>query len=1097
MKAELLQIVKKYNFVHFDLMGNLSIIVPVTGSAQISENFTGDNDNPVALHLFGDNTCQSDLERQTFFQGPIDSETNTRKKELSFEKQCEKLIEELQPLKVKVQTEINAYQTLSSILEQTLGQSQIKSMVESKKNELSYLTIIEATLNEAKEKALKFQASNPGIENIRRDLLLGQKHFASKGEFVVKQNPDTVRYFDLPNIMALSNPTASPLEKILASNAISDRLGIIPFTKGDPVQALVSEAVRLYTAPHNPPEITHNLSEITSNTQAFFQGIYLLILERHPEVIGEAIDFATLTETFKLGYPEEDYPADKWDLEGIDSPTYALLKDFIKIGEQPVTNFLQIFQRCFEQYIKEEPGYETRMRKTSSYQLFILQTFLYLCTVQLHLKDTEQARQFLNFIRSQNNLNTLVEALCEGKTSAEIPELPLSPAEWNSVVDAAYKISLYHIHADHYDELRTACMPQQPENSHYFVMGGRLCWSTSPITESGNINTLQGQKKASEEHFEIFYNNLETLRLQDSILSAINDLLKKRSVEEASIFECLDQNWENLTPDQRSSLFPKMIEKGFLQCAQYIIIHTPLNLAHFQLSLNQRPRNIEIINQFLNINDPYIDSMILRQLQTAIDANDTELLVLLIPKLEKPEVIKRLDGNLLIKSVQKGNLNLVEFIVSHRPDLIEFRGTHAHPSLIFACISGNTEIVKYLLDAGANIHAKTSLGATHPSYATLNGRGAREWTETVLNTELHESAVAILALFDNYYSRLEENFRTNPSYKDRFTSDHIRQAVENRDFRLINLILDNHPDLNASLDNTTTTAINELRDELERERQEQLERERQEQLERERQAELERQRLEQEERERQERLARERQVQLALERQQQLDQERQQQLDWEQPILNAREQRAEERRQAELREQQEREAKRREEQARIDEAQRRQEQERQQQQMVLRRNIQQHIAPFDRLVEDFAREIRKNMSNANKDINYSRCVLKLVRDLRQAKDEFLYHRLGISIDSFNIFETKCKEAFDNSKTLLAEHRGWHTYSLFWRRITGVLAAISVIPALIVKAKSQNGYYGTFFASKEDIKTNSLIALEKLKDNLPITELKQSIPIRVN
>lgn len=1096
MKAELLQIVKKYNFVHFDLMGKLSIIVPVTGSAQISENFTGDNDNPVALHLFGDNTCQSDIERQNFFGGPIDARTGTHIKELSFVQQCKKLIDELQPLKEKIQKEIESHQVLTTLLRQIFDEVQPSSIEEEKKNELVYLNLIEASLKEAKEKALKFQASNPGIENIRRDLLLGQKHFASKGEFVVNQNPDTVRYFDLPNIMALSNPTAGTLEKILASNAISERLGTIPFTKGDPVQGLVSEAVRLYTAPHNPPEITHNLSEITSNTQAFFQGIYSTILERHPEVIHEEIDFAALAETFKLGYPEEDYPADGWELEGIDSPTYALLKDFIKIGEQPVTNFLNLFQRCMEQYIKEEPRYETYQRKTSTYQLFILQTFLYLCSVQLHLKDTEQAKQFLNFIRSQNNLSALVEALCEGKTSDEIPELPLSLVEWDSVVDAAYKISLYHIHADHYDELRTACMPQQPENSHYFVMGGRLCWSTSPITESGNINTLQGQKQASEEHFEIFYNNLETLRLQDSILSAINDLLKKPGVEEASIFECLNQNWENLTPDQRSSLFPKMIEKGFLQCAQYIIINTPLNIAHLQLALNQRPRKIEVINQFLDINDPYIDSMILRQLQTAIDANDTELLALLIPKLHKPEVLKHLDGNLLIKSVQKGNLNLVEFIVSHRPYLLEYKGDYEQTPFLWACAAGHPEIVKYLMDAGANIHVKTRLPENHSFHAHQN-RTARQWAEAKLLTELHESAVAILALFDNYYSRLEENFRTNPSYKDQFTIDHIRQASENRDLRLVNLILNNHPDLNASLDETNFPGISELRDALERERLERLERERQEQLERERQAELERLRLEQEERERQERLARERQVQLALQRQQQLDQERQQQLDWEQPILNAIEQRAEERRQAELRERQEQEAKRREEQARIEEAQRRQELERQQQQMVLRRNILPHFSTFDRLLADFAAEIKQNMGNTSKDISYSRCTMNLLRDLRDAKQEFLNPQREISTISFEHFQIKCNTAIRNSKTLLAEHRGWHTNSLFWRRIAGVLAAISVIPALIVKAKSQNGYYGTFFARKEDIKTNSLIALEKLKDNLPITELKQSIPIRVN
>ncbi|MCW8451548.1 Dot/Icm T4SS effector AnkF/LegA14/Ceg31 [Legionella quinlivanii] len=1069
MKAELLQLVKKYDFVHFDSMGKLSIIVPVTGSAQISENFTGENDNPVALHLFGDNTCQSDIERKTFFHGPIDAEKGTRIGELSFEEQCKKLIDELQPLKERLRQE-------------------------GKRNELAYLDLIEASLKEAKEKALTFSGANPGFENMERDLLLGQTHFVSKGEFVVKQNPDSARYFDLPNIMALINPTANSLEKILTSNVISERLANISLVKGDPVKTVVSQAVRLYTAPHNPPEITHNLSEISSSTQAFLQGVYSLILEKNTGIVPEEIDFAVLTENFNIGYPQEDYPADEWDLENVDLTTYALLKDFIKIAEQPVTNFLNLFQRCFEQYSKEHPGYETSKSRTSTYQLFILQTFLYLCTVQLHLQDKEQAKQFLTLIRTQENLSALVEDLCEGKTSAEIPELPLSASQWDSVIDATHKIALYHIHSDHYDELRTACMPQQPENSHYFVMGGRLCWSTSSITEAGNINTPQAQKKASEENFEIFYNNLETLRQQEAILSLIEDLLKISGAEEALIFEYLDQNWMDLTPDQRSGLFPKMVEKGFLQCAQYIIINTPLNLAHFKLALNQRPRPIEVINQFLNINDPYMDLIIIRQLQRALDAKDTELLDLLIQKLNKPELINLLHGNLLLKSIQIGHLGLVDFIVSHRPDLIEFRGVNAYPSLTFACIYGKTEIVNYLMDAGADIHAKTSLPTTHPSYVALNGRSARQWTEAKLN-ELHQSGTDILALFDNYYSRMEENFRSNPSYKDRFTIEHIKRAVDGRDLRLINLIRDNHPDLNASLDETIITSINELSEALERGRQEQLERERQ-------AAELERLRLEQEERERQERLARERLIQLAQERQQQLEEERQlqQQHPIEQRVLNARAQRAEERRQAELREQQEREARireeqerAREEQARIREEERRKALERQQQQMGLRRQILVHMATFDRALKDFTSEIRKNMERTSKDIDYSRCTMKLVRELRDAKDEFLNPQNEINITSFEQFKLKCNKAIKDSKPLLAEHRGWHNHSLFWRRIAGVFATLFVIPALIVKAKSENGYYGTFFAHKEDIKTNSLKMLEKLKDQLPMDELKQPIP----
>lgn len=60
----------------------------------------------------------------------------------------------------------------------------------------------------------------------------------------------------------------------------------------------------------------------------------------------------------------------------------------------------------------------------------------------------------------------------------------------------------------------------------------------------------------------------------------------------------------------------------------------------------------------------------------------------------------------------------------------------------------------------------------------------------------------------------------------------------------------------------------------------------------------------------------------------------------------------------------------------------------------------------------------------------------------------------------------------------AQHRGWHRVSPILRGILGILAAIAVIPALIVHVKSQHGYVQTFFSTPSTVTSEKITAITK-------------------
>jgi hypothetical protein len=76
----------------------------------------------------------------------------------------------------------------------------------------------------------------------------------------------------------------------------------------------------------------------------------------------------------------------------------------------------------------------------------------------------------------------------------------------------------------------------------------------------------------------------------------------------------------------------------------------------------------------------------------------------------------------------------------------------------------------------------------------------------------------------------------------------------------------------------------------------------------------------------------------------------------------------------------------------------------------------------------------------------------------------------------------CQKAVDIAQPAFEKHRGtWSEVPAILKKFLGVLAALTIIPALIVQSKSTHGYYQTFFG--ENLKTRSLKFLEENCSNL--------------
>ncbi|MFO9136014.1 Dot/Icm T4SS effector AnkF/LegA14/Ceg31 [Legionella pneumophila serogroup 1] len=742
MKDQLAKIFEKYPFVHLDKSGELSIIVPLTGAASISDNFTADETKPIFLYLFGDNTCKSDLERRNFFYGK--QKSGGRHSVKPFTELFSNLIHELNGL---------------------------KSSTEIRVDEQVFLETIIANLNELKEQALAFRKGNPGFEDMKNDFSHSDEIMVSKSEFVVTVYPDRVRQFDLPNVMSLINPGESRYKQLLAQSNINqclDALSLVQKPAAEGNLDLIADALGKLGA----DPIDYLCKKDNKDPKALFKAVYEILqkqdtsLENQQSAVFEVME-SNLVAAFG---DNEDFST--WQKEEIVDAIKSIFKQANLLSEQSGTKqktFADVYNQAFDKYNEStNDDSESGCKRRNTYQLFILQTFLYLCSLQLRLKNKEKAKKFLGFFEDKGTLNNLVLQLCTDEQAfmrVMADEFELSSAEYASIAESTYGIVLAHIDAEHFDELRIACSAQLLQDSNYIVMGGRLCWSTSSINEEGNIRSLEQQKKISSENFEIFYNQRQSYIDKSREFQQIKVLLDK-DVNDEGIAEAVASKVRYLTKYQKSQILSEVIQKKKYEHAK-LLIENYANLVFpsvFISVIKSTPVHIDLIRAFLNADSRHA---------------------------------LNIDGNDLIQAAKKGDFELVKIITEHRPDLLESKDSFQQTPLLWACANGYVDIVEYLMDSGADIHVRTKVSGSHRykiGETPTGGRTALDWARCYDKTD-PVKASKIIALFDTYYQRMEDHFKANIAYKDQFNKAHLTQAINNGDLKLIALFLKYCPHL--------------------------------------------------------------------------------------------------------------------------------------------------------------------------------------------------------------------------------------------------------------------------------------------------------------
>ncbi|WP_183145235.1 hypothetical protein [Legionella jordanis] len=159
---------------------------------------------------------------------------------------------------------------------------------------------------------------------------------------------------------------------------------------------------------------------------------------------------------------------------------------------------------------------------------------------------------------------------------------------------------------------------------------------------------------------------------------------------------------------------------------------------------------------------------------------------------------------------------------------------------------------------------------------------------------------------------------------------------------------------------------------------------------------------------------------------------------------------------------------------------------------------------------DKGREAYDNgMQNEDYDPSYSKVadIAQLLRStLIEARDQFFNN--PVSQTSFKQFKQTCLDAIENSKDEFAKFRGWAKWYnelnpvlkallLCLKGMAGIIAGLTVIPAVCTEIYSTRGYIGTFFNNKtESYRTLNVFAeslcaaggiLDGLEENIPSME----------
>ena len=119
-------------------------------------------------------------------------------------------------------------------------------------------------------------------------------------------------------------------------------------------------------------------------------------------------------------------------------------------------------------------------------------------------------------------------------------------------------------------------------------------------------------------------------------------------------------------------------------------------------------------------------------------------------------------------------------------------------------------------------------------------------------------------------------------------------------------------------------------------------------------------------------------------------------------------------------------------------------------------------------------------SEKNKHHRQYKEVSKVAMQLNDKLNDANKQLTADPIKNLERFKQQCVGAIEAAEPEFKKHRGWHKISLILRSILGVLATITVIPAIVVAVATKQGYLNTFFKTP---KTDSEEKLASAKQGL--------------
>lgn len=749
-QTDLLDVFRKYPFLHIDSSGLLTIVVPLTGAQLITDNFSKNQTNPIALYLFGDNTCKADLERRNFFDGTDDSDDEDDD--------------------LHVQT-----RPFSVLFENLIQDLTVLSVSSAEEQDKQFIQVLVDNLCALSNEVEAFHSGE--MEQVDTsmddDLLSNLPHFVSKGEFYVRCVPDSIRSLNLPNIRGIADSKECS-ERMIAEQKIPLYLEsltqIKPFAYEDKLTPLISRMLQKMR-----PMVVNLLS---SNRSLLFQKLYSelkadgIFLPDIPQGLYKNM----VTQLAYLLDPEE--PCDTFSEDEITAAILSVVKQtgLVELDEKPVIDsFISCYQHAFHQYqLAHADGYEQRRE---SYQLFVLQTFLYLCVIQMRLKDRDCAKKFLEILQDNDESDCCITNFFCNEPEARKwleQDFQITEAEYQAIVAATHEIVIAHIDAEHFDELRSACFPQLVSGSHYFVMSGRLNWSYLPISERcSSIPTPMQQKALMEARFEQFYNERVALMQQSAHMMLIQDVMDQGGDE--LLYELIATNIDLLPRCFLERLLRDACRKNLQKSVALLLQHKIFDHELLHVILKTRPINADLY------------------------------LVLLE---NEPRYVAQLTGQHLLDALKHDSLQEIELILKYRPDLFNYQNQYRVTSLMVACSVGNVEIAKSLMMMGADIYVTAE---EHDASLVFNGKKADDFAQRVANhSEFTE-------LFHNYSHDLEQSFLSNPLYKNNITPEHFVHALEYKDVALLNVLVRHCSHLADTLSEPLRVQMNAL---IEEERKE-------------------------------------------------------------------------------------------------------------------------------------------------------------------------------------------------------------------------------------------------------------------------------------